>query len=568
MVPQPLVVYVNWASYDELSDAVELTERLALAQLEHLLRLREAGCQFDAYVMDCFWYRRDGGYRAWRRPQFPRGGDRWLARCREAGVLPGLWFGGNCVGDFMGLAPLPEWENSLNAERTACCLFAGDFWPHFLETLAQHYATGVRVFKFDFWQLQAVTPADEVRLLPSEIRARNLAALRDGFAVFRRERPDAVFLGYNGLEETVAGRSHQSGTAFPVRRTIDPALLEVFDAIYCGDPRPADVPCAHFWRSKDIYSDHMVRAYHEAGLPLAAIDNSGPMIGTTGTCYFRGTAAWRGMALLGLMRGGWVNTFYGNLELLDTDAAAWLARAQRLVLPLQETARWSVFGGLPGRGEPYGFRAATTAGSLAVIVNPAQTVAAVPLPRAQRQRHGDDVRVLFRDAGFAPTVRDGALLLGPEQLALVGTGEFADPAHDLGFEPDVVVPTAIKPLLARPEQAAGRSATLHVPVPAGGGRLRAILRQYSKNGYPHRTTGGAPPNGTLLGELIAVRAELASRPLPVRIDYDKKIWSGLSWAVGEIDLAGLPPGETIRLTGRTTDEQVERVTLEVYHALD
>jgi len=52
---------------------------------------------------------------------------------------------------------------------------------------------------------------------------------------------------------------------------------------------------------------------------------------------------------------------------------------------------------------------------------------------------------------------------------------------------------------------------------------------------PVRTSRGAPPNGTTLAHLLRIEGTCASRSLPVQANYDKAIWSGLSWAVGEIN---------------------------------
>src|SRR5450756_656337 len=83
MIQHTITVYINWAAYDELSDNIELTETLAMRQLGELLRLRKSGVRFDYYLMDAFWYARDGGYRTWRKPHWPNGPDRWLNRCLE-----------------------------------------------------------------------------------------------------------------------------------------------------------------------------------------------------------------------------------------------------------------------------------------------------------------------------------------------------------------------------------------------------------------------------------------------------------------------------------------------------
>src|SRR5215468_5704954 len=66
-VPDPIFVYNNWSSYDELSDNVPLTEKLAMKELDELARLRRFGVRFDYYMVDAFWFAQDGGYKTWRK---------------------------------------------------------------------------------------------------------------------------------------------------------------------------------------------------------------------------------------------------------------------------------------------------------------------------------------------------------------------------------------------------------------------------------------------------------------------------------------------------------------------
>jgi hypothetical protein len=107
----PIVVYNNWSAYDELSDNVLQTEQLAMKQLDELLRLRRRGVRFDYYMMDAFWYAKEGAYRTWRKATWPNGPDGWLARCKENGIKPGLWFGTNML---VQLDAAPEWQDSLS----------------------------------------------------------------------------------------------------------------------------------------------------------------------------------------------------------------------------------------------------------------------------------------------------------------------------------------------------------------------------------------------------------------------------------------------------------------------
>jgi hypothetical protein len=39
---QPVAVYNNWSAYDELSDNIELTESLAMKELDQIVRLRSS----------------------------------------------------------------------------------------------------------------------------------------------------------------------------------------------------------------------------------------------------------------------------------------------------------------------------------------------------------------------------------------------------------------------------------------------------------------------------------------------------------------------------------------------
>jgi len=549
MLQHPITVYINWAAYDELSDNVELTEALALRQLDELLRLRRAGVCLDYYLMDAFWYAPDGGYRTWRTPHWPDGPGRWLARCLDHGVKPGLWVTANTL---CHMDCHPAWADALDAEQQALCCFTGGFLAHFVETLHHWYAQGVRLFKFDFANFSAAPEHLKTVMLPSEIRAANLAAWQGAMKAFRQAHPDAVFLAYNGYEELPI----QNSTAYPLRKAVDQRWLEVFDSLYCGDPRAADVPAMNFWRAKDVYSDHMVRYYAANGIPPERVDNAGFMIGTTGTCYFRRTAAWQGMLLLSLARGGWVHTYYGNLDLLDEAQAGWFARAQRMYLDLQRRTRVQFFGGMPGHAEPYGFANLCGQDGLLAVVNPAQSVASLELPAAA------PLRVLFQDAGFSPVLDGRTLTLGPEQFALVGAGCYADPQYDLGVQEDVIIPQSISPLPVTFTSDGARAITTTITPPSTG-HLRIVLQQVDAQG-PVRISGGAPPHGTPLGQLLTLRAVQGAREIPIAIRYDKAIWSGLSWAVGEIDCAAIDPDVPVTIQGHTADQRQVKLTGALY----
>ncbi len=551
-LPDPIVVYNNWSSYDELSDNVPLTEQLAMKELDELLRLRRLGVRFDYYMMDAFWFAKDGAYRTWRKSTWPNGPDRWLTKCRENGIKPGMWFGTNLL---VQLDPAPEWQDSLNAKRSSMCFYKGGFLPHFMDTMRLWYDRGVRMFKFDFVDFDAAPPAETASKSPAEIRRLNESAFRDALSRFRENNPEAVLVAFNGFGgdmETTAG-------PFPFRQPIDLRWLNVFDSIYSGDPRPSDVPMMNFWRSVDLYGDHMVRRYLDSGMPLERTDATSVMFGTTGTIYYRKTNAWKSSLLLMLSRGGWVNTLHGNLELIDDVKGSWMARAFSLYLPLLSLGRTKTFGGIPGEVEPYGFASLSSEGSLYTVVNPAQAVRSIELRRLSREQpalaHG---RILFRDAGFEPRLDGTSISLGPEQMAVVGFEKYARPEFDMGIEDEVVIPRSIEAIPAEFAPHGSHEVEATVPAPAKG-VLRVVMQQSTPDGYIRRTWAGGPPKGENMGKIFRIEVSEDDHTVPVRINYDKVIWSGLSWGVGEV--SGLVAGKPVVI--RCTSGEKDPVKLEV-----
>lgn len=539
LLPAPIWVYNNWSAYDELSDHVPLTEDLAMRELAEILRLRKLGVRFDYYMMDAFWYDPDGGYRTWRAETWPHGPDRWFAALTANGIKPGLWFSTNTLTH---LHPAPSWRSSLDKNGGSMSLSSGGYLADFMDVLQSWYDRGVRMFKFDMADFDAVATREKGTLTAREARLGNLRAFHAALQDFRRRNPDVVLVGFNGLVGDVGS------VAAPVL-PLNARWLDVFDTFYSGDPRPSDVPEANFWRSVDIYSDHMVRSFEQAGIPLSRIDSTSVMIGDTGTNYHRRTAAWRGSALLMVAHGGWINTIHGDLELLDDDDARWLAKVQALYAPLQRHGVTKSFGAVAGDGGPYGFGSVGADGALYVVVNPSQRVRMIRMPQlTPEQRPNTGGRILFRDAGFEPSLADGRVRLGPGQLALVGFGRYADAAYDLGREADVRIPRHIAPLPAsfasvpEPGEEAGGAAVEAVVMPPAAEDLRILLRQRDSHGTAVRSFSGKS-----MGDYFSIEAWQDGRPLPVDSQYGRVIWSGLSWAAGEIRHDDIAPGEPVRI---------------------
>jgi hypothetical protein len=377
---------------------------------------------------------------------------------------------------------------------------------------------------------------------------------------FRQKNPDVVLVAFNGF----GGDVESTAGPFPFRNPVDLRWLEVFDSLYSGDPRPSDVPNVNFWRSMDIYSDHMVRRYEQSFLPLERIDSTGFMIGNTGTIYYRKTNAWKGMLLLMVARGGWVNTIHGNLEFLDEEKARWFARVQNIYATLQAEGRTKTFGGIPGDVQPYGFGSLDAGGAVYTVVNPAQAVKEIELPTLSRvQGTLGSGRVIFRDAGFVPLLKGDKITLGPAQMAAVGLGRYAAPEFDLGIQEDVRIPRTITSIDASFSDKGSNTIEATIAQPPSGD-LRIIFQQHGQGGGIMRSWPGGPPNGKTVGTVLKIVAEQGGKTLPIEINYDKQVWSGLSWGAGEIKRGSFAAGGPITIRCSSAEKDVVKLEAHVY----
>lgn len=553
---QPVFVYNNWSAYDELSDKVVQTEALAMRELGEILRLRKSGVQIDYYVMDAFWFDKMGGYRTWNHEHWPNGPDKWLKGCLSNKIRPGMWFSTNLIATHDGrfLEPVPEWADSVGTDPNILCLFEGGYLPHLARTLQGWYDKGVRLFKFDFAYFEAVTPAAKDKFTPEEVKEKNKAAFREMLRNLRSRNPDVLITGYNGFG------GEMENTFTPFHQTVDHRWLEVFDTLYCGDPRFSDVPMMNIWRSQDNYSDHMARQFEFNGLPLRRIDNCAFMIGTTGTCYYRAVHAWKGMLLLELARGGWMNVYHGNLELLDEADGRWFARAQGLFHGLQRQDSIRSFGAIPGTGKPYWFSGGGAGGSVYTVVNPSQDMYTLALSGG-----GEQMRILYADGGFVPTARDGHLTLAAEQLVVVGTGKYAADAYALGTDATIRIPLTQEHIRIDFAKTGKNSIAGILPVtPFTGMSVRIFLQQFGTDGFPVRSWGGSPPDGKKMNALLWIKARQGDKEIPLYIEYDKMIWSGLSWGAAELRHGTFDPAVPVQIECSTAEKDELRLEAKVY----
>jgi hypothetical protein len=547
LMRDPVWVYDNWSAYAEgmkgLKDT-RLTEELAMRQLDQVVRVMRQGVHFDYYMMNAFWFAPDGAYREWRKPDWPSGPDRWIESCYSMGIKPGLWFGTNSLWK---INAAPQWRDSLGSKPEKglqlMSLYEGGFLADFMSTLQYWYERGIRLFEFDVANFDAATERAKKTQSPEEIRESNEAALSEALKAFRRRNPDVMLVAFNDF----GGDIYSTASPFPFRKPVELRWLEVFDTLYSGDVRVSDVPQMNFWRSVDLFNDHMVRRYEQSMVPLERID---PFftLSTTWFGYNREKRAWKSMLLLAVARGSWKQTIYGDLRVLSDEEARWFAKVQRIYSPLLALGRSKTFGGIPGEIQPYGFGAADASGVLYTVVNPAQRVLEIDLPQLSRMHHvALPGRILFRDAGHPPLLKGAKLILGPEQMSVVGFGRFASEEYDLGVEEDAIVPHWIREVRV-PFHGTGQNAiAAEVSAPVSGD-LRVLVWQ--------RAQGDVAPRSPFL----RIEAEQNGKKLSVaQPNQDRAISTGISWAAGEIRRDQLMRELPVRI--RCTSPEKDPVTL-------
>jgi len=263
-------------------------------------------------------------------------------------------------------------------------------------------------------------------------------------------------------------------------------------------------------------------------------------------------------------RGGWINTIHGNLEFLNDADADWFAKVQRTYERLQAEGRTKTFGGIPGDVQPYGFGSVSVEGAIYTVMNPTQSLQEIEMPLLSRvQEPLRDGRVIFRDAGFVPEVHADKIKLGPGQLAAVGFGRYASAEFDLGVQEDVHIPRSIVPVDATfvPRRQNIIEAAITAP-PKGD--LRIIFQQRDSDGLITRSWPGGPPNGKSVGTVLRISAEQDGKPLPIQIDYDRVVWSGLSWGAGEIRHGDFAGGRALTIRCSSAEKNAMKLEARIY----
>ena len=494
---RPARIYGDWALHDDFTpgDPV-LTEELTLKNLENLKQFTEkSGVKFDCYLMDAFWFQRGKPYTEFRADHFPRGIRPVVDAVHCAGMEFGLWFDINCIH-----AAIPGMERfDAGLDNGALCLACDEVAELVYEGIAtQVRDNDVRWIKLDFGYFECKNPHHNHSTHPAEYKEKAAANFLRIADALRALQPGLKILCYNGWTTTLEWMSPVTRHKLP-GYMVSPFWAEHVDYVYCGDPKPSELPAPEFADSVTYYTDGMLRNFREALFPAANTDDHGAMVGTTATIYRLGRSTFRLSLLAGAMRGTNRLHFYGDVTLLNEDDLTYFKFVDNLLDELFAAGcRYSVTDGDPRLGEPYGYLALTGANGYALLIDPS------PAP------HRFHLPLLF-PATFTPLVVNG------EQVDL--------PRSDV--LPEV---SAFGYMLVKIDPVPADNTSLRVPFPPGetlriDTSIAAALQLSFTNadGVPVRSPAGLPEGVTVTGFKSDGRECSLNANCP---DY---IWSLVSW---------------------------------------
>jgi hypothetical protein len=176
------------------------------------------------------------------------------------------------------------------------------------------------------------------------------------------------------------------------------------------------------------------------------------------------------------------------------------------------------------------------------VVNPSQEIRLIELP-ADASLSG---RILYADGGYQPFVKGNKLTLGAEQLAVVGYDEFAGEKYALGTDETIRIPITINRIETDFVQTKKNSIEASAKITRGKD-VRIFLQQFDSNNLPHRSWpwGDGSAKEKKISEQIVINVQQDGNNVPMHIEIDKLIWSGLSWAAGEINHADFDPDKPL-----------------------
>lgn len=543
-LPAPIAVSIEGADPGALSASSPLSEAFALHHLDQLIRLKEAGLRVDYDLLDAYAVAPDGLHPFGRSSAWPDGANAWIARCRAAGIRPGLRFT----------------NSALRPDGQAPDFFEAEILHEIIPVLQSWYDRGIRLFAFDRVGLTTATPETQAGLQQDEILTRNRETFRAAVTAFRAKNRGAVVLVIEGdSDRSVASAKSPPGNSAPVNNSDprdDASRFGGFLVRSTSPPRASTMPQTSLQRAIDIETDGQIRHDEEFGVSLAHIFSCGFIGAPTSAAGLNVSdlpspnRGWKSAFLLSMARGGWVNALSGSFDSFQAADVRWMARVQKLFFAMQAKGQMHSFGGLPASGQPYGFAGATSRGAVYVVINPSEAVATLPLPMLVGDQPPGPGRILFRDAGYSPWIQGNNITLGPGQMAAVGFGAYAAPEFNLGVQQDVVIPSSIEPVDADFETTAPGVLEAHFDPPIRG-VLRIVVLQREPEGGTQTEAGAVDSSNRFTVEITQAGRPIPLRPGGLESNADGGLGAQPPWTFVEVDVNDLTPGIALRVRIRS-----------------
>lgn len=495
--PAGVRIYGDWGAHDELAGEKELNESLAFEMLSRLERGRERGVSFDYYLMDAFWFDKTSGYQKFLEKNWPQGPDGFLEALRRQGMRFGLWFDVN-----MGHMLLPAKEPG----EHVCLAYRENVETLFQGIRRQMEDCGCSMLKLDF-AFFGCEKKEHGAVHDLDQTASKEPAMRmfiEELVSLYRDYPGLLVTGYNGFTTNLSCLSAVGacGEMYP----ISPWWCLYLDYLYCGDPRPSELPAKDLGKTLIWYTDAMIERFEQSLMPLCAIDDHGTMVGYTNTIYYLGKGNFRDSWIMNLSRGSRRELLYGALECLEEEDWDFVAQSRDFFdFVCREDVRTRRIGGSPAGGQVYGYSSNSADRGYVTLVNPERKRAFFALEGYRPNRRDLEIRRIYGGKAFSDEVlSQGGIFPGislePGEVTVLFWEEQKDKVERGGYL--TLCPGSHEAILL---SADSRFFTLKLT---------------DKEGVPLRLFGG---------EKTPVEVSAADTGLMVEQMHGQHIWSGCSW---------------------------------------
>lgn len=363
----PYRVFCNWGLYDNLTpnDPI-IDEKLAIKNLNDLKKfIIGSKVRFDYYIMDAFWHKEGNKYQEYDKDIFPNGISNVLNKVKQLKMNFGLWFDINFIHNKP--KDFKQYDNLLN--NNSYCFACDEVALAMSDAILKHIKEdNLKIIKLDFAYFECQNPNHNHSINHIESKEKSIKNFIEMVNKIHKLDKDVKILCYNGWTINL---DCLASVKKDTKKVVSPYWLKYVNYIYCGDPRPSEIPTQNFATSLIYYSDAMLRNFSESYIPLYAIDDHGSMMGSTGTIYRIKKAAFRQSILHNVLRGTNKINPYGDISLLDKDDMEYYHFIDNILTNINaKKMKCEFILGDVRNNEVYGYRIFNDKEGYILIVNP------------------------------------------------------------------------------------------------------------------------------------------------------------------------------------------------------